>query len=680
MIQIPYGNDFSLRYIVTTINYVGEETIVENYDLTQAQNVSVFLHCDKHDINIPLQWHIEDNTNNVIIADVVGSQLEVGSVYGTFITGQDDNNKNWRWSESGQNMFSVVEYTGNEDLGEYEDLQNIDVKVGLVGLNGHQGEQGVQGSQGEIGMQGSQGEQGVQGSQGNVGVQGSQGEIGIQGSQGRKGDDGAQGVQGQRGEKGYQGEAGVQGIQGRKGDTGVQGEIGEKGVQGDTGFQGVIGEQGSQGSQGDTGVQGTAGIGFRLGEDNQYYVDNHVHVTNGDGLTFSNEEHPWEEPSGSILFASKEMGLDYPQVAINVKGLNNVEGSIYANDYHYYDEIGGSTKSIKNRINDLRTRISTLEESGVQGPQGNKGADGYQGIDGQQGAQGRKGDDGAQGVQGQRGEKGYQGEAGVQGIQGRKGDIGVQGSQGSKGADGTMYFDDLTPEQKASLKGDQGVQGVKGSQGEQGIQGQRGEKGYQGEAGTGAQGVKGSQGDQGVQGAKGDTTGILGAQGNQGTQGEQGDRGPQGYGAASPAAEFPKVFLVRPVTDDQEESIYINLNILCDDHVYYTIQSLFWYKFNLMEEIRSEVVPDNGAYSTNHAYAVLVYGDFDNMLLVSDSNGIRLQKTINTTKMPTWVAIYIRCKAQLFNIDCEHIGSFDEIALMSYTHIDLSQAPWNQNI
>lgn len=50
--------------------------------------------------------------------------------------------------------------------------------------------------------------------------------------------------------------------------------------------------------------------------------------------------------------------------------------------------------------------------------------------------------------------------------------IGPQGPQGEKGADGTMSFEDLTEEQKASLKGDPGPQGETGPQGEPGPAGE----------------------------------------------------------------------------------------------------------------------------------------------------------------------------------------------------------------
>lgn len=88
-----------------------------------------------------------------------------------------------------------------------------------------------------------------------------------------------------------------------------------------------------------------------------------------------------------------------------------------------------------------------------------------------------------------------------------KGPAGPQGPQGEKGADGTMTFEDLTPEQKASLKGDKG---------DTGPQGPKGDKGDTGAAGP--------QGEPGPKGDKGDT-GETGAQGPQGLQGEPGTNG-----------------------------------------------------------------------------------------------------------------------------------------------------------
>lgn len=87
------------------------------------------------------------------------------------------------------------------------------------------------------------------------------------------------------------------------------------------------------------------------------------------------------------------------------------------------------------------------------------------------------------------GPQGPQGEVGPVGPQGETGPQGPVGPEGPKGADGTMTFEDLTPEQKASLKGDKGDKGDPGPQGPKGDTGE-----------TGAQGPQGLQGEPGTNG------------------------------------------------------------------------------------------------------------------------------------------------------------------------------------
>ena len=111
------------------------------------------------------------------------------------------------------------------------------------------------------------------------------------------------------------------------------------------------------------------------------------------------------------------------------------------------------------------------------------------------------------GPAGPQGPQGLQGAIGPVGPQGEVGPQGPVGPVGPKGADGTMTFEDLTPEQKASLKGDKGDKGDTGAAGPQGEPGPKGDKG-----------------DPGPKGDKGDT-GETGAQGPQGLQGEPGTNG-----------------------------------------------------------------------------------------------------------------------------------------------------------
>lgn len=186
------------------------------------------------------------------------------------------------------------------------------------------------------------------------------------------------------------------------------------------------------------------------------------------------------------------------------------------------------------------------------------GPQGEQGIPGPKGDTGAQGSRGATGPMGPQGPQGPQGAQGPRGLKGDKGDAGPQGPEGPKGADGTVSFDQLTPEQQASLKGPkgdkgdtgpmgpqgpQGIQGIPGEQGPIGLQGPKGDTGEQGPIGPqGPKGDTGSEGPQGLQGPKGDKgdpgdigpqgpkgdIGPIGPEGPQGPQGEIGPQGPQG--------------------------------------------------------------------------------------------------------------------------------------------------------
>lgn len=88
------------------------------------------------------------------------------------------------------------------------------------------------------------------------------------------------------------------------------------------------------------------------------------------------------------------------------------------------------------------------------------------------------------GEAGPAGPQGLQGEVGPVGPKGETGPAGPVGPEGPKGADGTMTFEDLTPEQKASLKGDKGDKGDTGPKGDKGDTGAAGPKGDPGPNGT----------------------------------------------------------------------------------------------------------------------------------------------------------------------------------------------------
>ena len=107
---------------------------------------------------------------------------------------------------------------------------------------------------------------------------------------------------------------------------------------------------------------------------------------------------------------------------------------------------------------------------------------------------------------------------------------------GPPGQDGSIEFEELTPEQMDMLRGPKGDPFLYSDFTAEQLEALRGPQGLQGE--TGPQGEQGVQGPQGIQGPKGETgeTGPTGPQGEQGEKGEPGEQGIQGIeGPQGPA-------------------------------------------------------------------------------------------------------------------------------------------------
>lgn len=123
-------------------------------------------------------------------------------------------------------------------------------------------------------------------------------------------------------------------------------------------------------------------------------------------------------------------------------------------------------------------------------------------------------------------------------LQGPKGDPGPKGEDGVQGPKGEpLRFEDLTEAQKLELKGE------KGDKGEQGIQGPKGEpfkySDFTPEQLNALKGPKGDTGENGKQGPKGEPfkytdfteeqlAALKGERGEKGETGERGRKGPQG--------------------------------------------------------------------------------------------------------------------------------------------------------
>lgn len=241
-----------------------------------------------------------------------------------------------------------------------------------------------------VNVKGPQGEKGEQGIKGDTGARGEQGPQGLQGLRGEKGEKGdafkytdftAAQLAALKGPKGDTGLQGPQGEQGPKGDTGSQGPQGERGLRGPQGATGATGPQGERGPQGATGPQGPKGD---KGEQ-------------GTGVTIKGRYD-----SLSALIAAHPKGN---------------EGDAYMVGVNLYAWSG----------------TEWIDCGNIQGPKGDKGDTGPQGL---RGIQGEKGATGERGATGPQGVKGDTGERGPQGLQGPKGDTGLQGPRGEQGAIG----------------------------------------------------------------------------------------------------------------------------------------------------------------------------------------------------------------------------------------------------
>lgn len=365
--------------------------------------------------------------------------------------------------------------------------------------------------------------------------------------------DGPQGPPGPQGPQGPPGEDGSvsfedltpeqkESLKGDKGDTGTtfKPSVSEDGViswtnDGEMENPAPVNIKGPQGQKGDTGDQGPQGAQGPQGE------------TGPTG------------PQG-------ETGPQGPQ------GPQGIQGPIASGEMEVEEHILKIVGSEAKVSFDELTDDQKAELKGDTGPQGPQGDPGPQGPQGEQGPQGPQGEIGPEGPKGDTGDQGPQGPKGDQGEQG------PEGPQGPAGADGTVSFDNLTSEQKESLKGDPGPSGANGAtftpsvspegllswtndggldnpdsvnimgpQGQQGQQGEQGAAGPQGE--TGPKGDTGEKGDKGDAGttftpsvssagviswtndgnlSNPDPVNIMGPQGPKGDTGETGPQGPAG--------------------------------------------------------------------------------------------------------------------------------------------------------
>lgn len=141
----------------------------------------------------------------------------------------------------------------------------------------------------------------------------------------------------------------------------------------------------------------------------------------------------------------------------------------------------------------------------------------------------------------------------------------VVGDTGEKGDTGDAFtYEDFTPEQLASLKGETGDTGPAGPKGDTGEKGDKGDTGAKGD--TGNKGETGATGEKGATGAKGDT-GDTGPAGNTGQTGATGDTGATGTATTIKGSynTYQELIVAHPTGHDGDSylvngSLYVWLN------------------------------------------------------------------------------------------------------------------------
>jgi hypothetical protein len=211
----------------------------------------------------------------------------------------------------------------------------------------------------------------------------------------------------------------------------------------------------------------------------------------------------------------REHGGENVQGSVNAEEVNAIIQAYYA---AHKDELKGEPFTFEDLT---EAQIEALR--GADGAPGADGADGYTPIKGVDYFDGKDGVDGTVAFEelteeqrlSLKGDKGEQGETGAAFTYDMFTPEQLEALRGPKGADGTMTFSDLTDEQRESLRGPQGIQGPQGEpfsysmfteEQLEALRGPQGVPGIQGEIGP--MGPAGPQGVQGIPGKQGEAAKV----------------------------------------------------------------------------------------------------------------------------------------------------------------------------
>lgn len=226
-------------------------TIAKTYNSVEAMNagyatddvaIGSFVVIDTGNVDDPdnAKLYIKGDSAYTYLTDLSGAQGIQGPQGEQGIQGETGPQGEQGVRGDKGNPFTYEDFTP-------EQLEGLKGPKGDKGDTGPQGIQGPAGENGADGAPGAKGETGPQGVPGKDGAPGAKGDKGdpftysdftedqlaaLKGPKGDKGETGAQGIQGPKGETGPQGPAGAKGDTGPQGPQGLQGAPGEKGADG----------------------------------------------------------------------------------------------------------------------------------------------------------------------------------------------------------------------------------------------------------------------------------------------------------------------------------------------------------------------------------------------------------------------------------------------------------------
>lgn len=119
--RVTIGNDFDLKIKVGMVQYSPNEVIWDYMDLTTCSDIVFNITCNRHDIDINLQYTIDENDPSIIVGNVKAEYLHENSIYNFSITGKDKNGYRWTYISPKQQSFITTDVS-QDSANAYTEL------------------------------------------------------------------------------------------------------------------------------------------------------------------------------------------------------------------------------------------------------------------------------------------------------------------------------------------------------------------------------------------------------------------------------------------------------------------------------------------------------------------------------------------------------------------------------